>query len=147
MTKPPKLIAGWREWARLPDLGVERIKVKLDTGARTSSLHAFDITTFTHGGDDWVQFDIHPIQEDETITQRCVSPIIDYRWITSSTGHKQKRFIISTTLEIGEFSALIELSLAKRDEMGFGMLVGRKALKKRILVDPSHSFLLSDPFD
>ena len=145
MSKRPKLIAGWREWAQLPDLGVKQIKVKLDTGARTSSLHAFDLSTFTQMGEDWVRFDIHPFQENATITQTCMSPVVDYRWITSSTGHKQKRFIIQTTLQIGEFSALIELSLAKRDEMGFGMLIGRMALKRRILVDPSHSFLLSPP--
>lgn len=143
MSKPPKLIAGWREWAELPDLGITQIKVKLDTGARTSSLHAFDLVTFTKRGEQWVRFDIHPVQENEDIRQTCLSPIIDYRWITSSTGHKQKRFIIHTTLTIGEFSSLIELSLANRDEMGFGMLIGRMALKKRILVDPSHSFLLS----
>lgn len=145
MSKLPKLIAGWREWAQLPDLGVKKIKVKLDTGARTSSLHAFDLSTFTQMEAAWVRFDIHPFQDNEEITQTCLSPIVDYRWITSSTGHKQKRFIIHTTLQIGEFSSLIELSLAKRDEMGFGMLVGRNALKRRILVDPSHSFLLSHP--
>lgn len=147
MSKLPKLIAGWREWAQLPDLGVEKIKVKLDTGARTSSLHAFDLSPFTQLGTEWVRFDIHPLPENESITQTCVSPIVDYRWITSSTGHKQKRFIIHTTLQIGDFSSLIELSLANRDEMGFGMLVGRKALKRRILVDPNHSFLLSHPPD
>jgi hypothetical protein len=141
--KKPKLIAGWREWGQLPDLGVEKIKLKLDTGAKTSALHAFELSTFTHMGEEWLRFDVHPLQDNDLITHTCVSPIVDYRWITSSSGHSQKRFIIQTTLTLGEFSSLIELSLANRDEMGFRMLVGRNALKSRILVDPSHSFLLS----
>lgn len=140
--KPPKLIAGWREWAQLPELRVEMIKVKIDTGAKTSALHAFEVSTFTYMGRDCVQFDIHPIQDNDYITHTCICPIVDYRWIRSSTGHSQKRIIIHTTLKMGEFSNLIELSLANRDEMGFRMLVGRNALKKNLLVDPSHSFLL-----
>lgn len=138
-----KLIAGWREWCQLPDLGVEKIKVKLDTGAKTSSLHAFDLSTFTHIGEDWLRFDVHPIQDNDHITQTCIAPIVDYRWITSSSGHSQKRFIIRTTLNLGTFTSLVEVSLANRDEMGFRMLVGRNALKRQILVDPGHSFLLS----
>lgn len=139
----PKLIAGWREWGQLPDLGVEKIKVKVDTGAKTSSLHAFDLATFIHMGTEWLRFEVHPLQDNDSITHTCISQIVDYRWITSSSGHSQKRFIIQTTLKVGEFSSLIEISLANRDEMGFRMLVGRNALKGRILVDPSHSFLLS----
>ncbi len=138
-----KLVSGWREWAQLPELGVEQIKAKVDTGAKTSSIHAFDLVTFTHQGMDYVQFDVHPFQENDLITHRCKAPLIDHRWITSSTGHRQRRFIISTILKIGEFSYPIELSLANRDEMGFRMLIGRNALKGQILVDPSHSFLLS----
>jgi ribosomal protein S6--L-glutamate ligase len=139
----PKLISGWREWAALPDLQVEKIKVKLDTGARTSSLHAFEIEPFVHDGEDWLQFDVHPLQDNERVRLTCRCPIVDYRWITSSSGHKQKRFIIQTTLKMGEFSSLIEISLANRDEMGFRMLIGRNALKGRVLVDSSHSFLLT----
>ncbi len=139
----PKIIVGWREWAQLPELGVEMIKVKIDTGAKTSSLHAFELSTFTYKGRDCVQFDIHPLQENDLIRQRCICPIVDYRWITSSTGHRQQRFIIQTLLNIGELSSLIEISLANRDEMGFRMLVGRNAFKKSVLINPSRSFLLS----
>jgi len=142
-THKQKLIAGWREWAQLPELGVEMIKVKIDTGAKTSSLHAFELSTFTDVGKECVRFDVHPLQDNDLITRTCVCPIVDYRWITSSTGHKQRRFIIHTTLKMGEFSSLIEISLANRDEMGFRMLVGRNALKGHILVDPSHSFHLT----
>lgn len=139
----PKLVAGWREWAQLPDLHVEKIKVKLDTGAKTSALHAFKLKPFIKDGEDWIQFDVHPIQDNETITKTCCCPIVDYRWITSSSGHRQKRYIIQTTVCIGEYLSLIEISLAKRDEMGFRMLIGRNALKRKILVDSSHSFILS----
>lgn len=134
---------GWREWAQLPELGVEKIKVKVDTGARTSSLHAFDLTTFTQEGKEWVKFDVHPLQGNDVNRCTCICPIIDHRWITSSTGHRQKRFIIHTTLKIGEYSSLIEISLANRDEMGFRMLIGRNALKGKILVNPRRSYHLT----
>ncbi|MBS0271703.1 MAG: ATP-dependent zinc protease [Proteobacteria bacterium] len=142
-TPKPKLIAGWREWAELPELGVEQIKVKIDTGAKTSALHAFDVLPFTYMGRECVQFEVHPIQDNDSITHTCISPIMDYRWITSSTGHRQRRFIIHTILKMGNFSSVVEISLANRDEMGFRMLVGRSALKKDVLVNPSHSFILT----
>lgn len=82
-----KIVVGWREWANLPELGVEMIKVKIDTGARTSALHAFDLSTYTYMGRECVQFDVHPLQDNDSITHRCIAPIMDYRWITSSTGH------------------------------------------------------------
>jgi hypothetical protein len=141
--KEQKRIVGWREWAQLPDLGIEMIKVKIDTGAKTSALHVFQVVPFTYMGKDWVQFDLHPIQDNDFIVHRCVCPIVDFRWITSSTGHKQQRYVIRTTLTIGNFSSHIEISLANRDEMGFRMLVGRDAIKGHLLVDSSCSFLLS----
>ena len=141
--KKNKLIAGWREWGQLPQLGIEGIKVKIDTGAKTSSLHAFELFPFIHEKKHWIQFDIHPIQDNDTIIHRCISPIIDYRWITSSTGHKQQRYIIRTLLKIGEFTSTIEISLANRDEMGFRFLVGRDSIKGHLLVDAAHSFILT----
>lgn len=141
--KKPKLIAGWREWAELPDLGIDQIKVKIDTGAKTSSLHAFQLSTVQHTGREFVKFDIHPLQDNDSVVYTCVSPIVDRRWITSSTGHRQRRIIIETRLKIGEYSSIVQLSLANRDEMGFRMLIGRAALKKEVLVNPAHSFLLS----
>lgn len=138
-----KYIVGWREWAHLPELGIDEIKVKIDTGAKTSAIHAFDISTVTYKGKEFVKFDIHPYQDNDEISHTRVHPIHDFRWITSSTGHKQKRFIIQTVLKIGTYSNLIELSLAKRDEMGFRMLVGRSSLDSSVLVNPKRSFLLS----
>ncbi len=141
--KKEKLVVGWREWAHLPDLDVERIKVKIDTGAKTSAIHAFDIKPFTYMGNPWVQFEVHPLQDNDMLSNTCTCPIIDHRWITSSTGHRQKRFIIRTRLVIGEFSSDIDISLANRDEMGFRFLLGRNAMKGHLLVDPTHSFLLT----
>jgi ribosomal protein S6--L-glutamate ligase len=138
-----KLIVGWREWAQLPELDIDMIKVKVDTGAKTSALHAFQVIPFSLMGQDWVEFDLHPIQDNDSIVHTCACPIVDYRWITSSNGQRQQRFVIRTTLRIGEFQSRIEISLASRDEMGFRMLVGRDAIKGHLLVDPSHSFLLS----
>lgn len=139
------IITGWREWAELPELGVESIKVKIDTGAKTSSIHAFEVMPFTQDGKEWIRFDIHPLQGQDHITRTCMAPILDYRWITSSMGASQLRYIIQTTLKIGPIAAPIELSLANRDEMGFRMLVGRDALHTEILVDPNRSYLLTTP--
>ena len=144
--KKSSIITGWREWAELPELGIQNIKVKIDTGAKTSSIHAFDIRPFTQEGKEWVQFDVHPLQDQEQLTHTCTLPIVDYRWITSSMGSSQLRYIVHTTLKIAEFTTHIELSLANRDEMGFRMLVGRDALSNNVLVNPNRSFLLStDP--
>lgn len=141
--KPSPLTLGWREWAALPELQVENIKVKIDTGAKTSSIHAFDIMPFCREGQEWVQFDVRPLQDQDPLVHTCTCPIVDYRWITSSMGSSQLRYIIRTTLTIGPLSNPIDLSLANRDEMGFRMLVGRDALPSRTLVDPNRSFLLS----
>ncbi|MEB3702480.1 ATP-dependent zinc protease [Candidatus Bealeia paramacronuclearis] len=137
--------AGWREWASLPDLGVGRIKAKLDTGARTSALHVFNTEVYEKNNREWVRFEIHPIQEnDALICESCSVPILDKRTVTSSTGHSEHRIIIETTIQMGKDLWPIEVSLANRDQMGFRFLIGRTALANRILVDPSNSYLISD---
>lgn len=140
--KHPELISGWREWASLPEIGIEQIKVKLDTGAKTSSLHAFQISTFKKNNQDWVKFDLHPLQDNDTFIKTCMCPIIDYRWITSSNGQSQQRYIISTSVKLGPLFWPIDISLANRDEMGFRMLLGRDAIKKNLLVDAGRSYIL-----
>lgn len=138
-----KQAIGWREWVELPDLHLGKIKAKIDTGARSSSIHAFDIEPFDNNGEQWVRFAIHPLQHSDDEVVRCEAPIKDYRSITDSGGHKTMRYIIETTFKIGNDTFAAELSLFNRSNMLFRMLVGRTALKGRYLVDPARSYCLS----
>ena len=144
MSEPKeKIITGWREWIALPELDVTKIKVKVDTGARTSALHAFAMEPYTQNGIDRIHFKIHPIQKDSTTVISCEAGIYDQRWITDSGGHSELRYVIKTSLHIAQFHWPIEVTLANRDSMGFRMLLGRTALEEHILVDPAHSYLLT----
>lgn len=143
--KPMSLVIGWREWLGLPDLGIEWVKAKIDTGARSSSLHALDVKTFEEDGKTRVRFKVHPLQRNSKITVSCVADVLEFRQIRSSTGHAQKRPVILTSISaIGE-SWPIELTLANRDEMGFRMLLGREAVRGRFLVDAGRSFYGGQP--
>ncbi len=136
-----KFEIGWREWVGLPDLGVDAVKAKVDTGARTSAIHAFGIQPFAIDGVEWVRFQLHPRQRSRLPTVTCESPVHDRRLVRSSNGQQQSRIVIKTHLEMGGASWPIELSLASRDELGFRMLIGRKGLGKKVLIDPSRSYL------
>jgi hypothetical protein len=136
---------GWREWVALPGLGVPRIKAKIDTGARSSSLHAFQVESFRRGGREWVRFVIHPLQRDSRRTIQAEAAVIERRKVTSSSGHATWRPVIRTEVELIGERYEIELTLARRDEMGFRMLLGREALRRRFVVDPGHSFLGGRP--
>lgn len=143
-----KPAVGWREWAALPELGIGRIKVKVDTGARSSALHAFDIRLLEDDGEDggaWAEFDVHPLQRDLCTTVRCKARLLDERWVRSSTGRRTFRPVISTRVVLGGQSWPIELTLVRRDLLGFRMLIGRQALRRRLVVDPARSFLAGDP--
>jgi hypothetical protein len=131
---------GWREWVRLVDLGGAVVKAKVDTGARTSALHAYEITEVDRGGERWVEFVIHPIQRDERTTVKAAARVVDQREVTPSSGHKELRYVIETEIEMNGESFPIELTLTNRDQMGFRMLLGRRALRDRFLVDPKRSF-------
>ena len=135
-------VLGWREWVSLPELGITWIKAKVDTGARTSALHAFELEPFQRAGKDWVRFSVHPLQgENDTVIQ-CESPVLERRDVTDSGGHLENRPVIETELVLGSLSKRIELTLTDRDTMRFKMLLGRTAMRPNLLVYPSQSFKL-----
>jgi hypothetical protein len=136
------LIIGWREWVSLPDLKVDAVKAKIDTGARTSALHAFRIEPFRHEDEAWVRFELHPLQRSRAMQVTSEARVIDERSVRSSNGRMDRRYIIKTLLRLGDVAWPIELSLANRDEMGFRMLLGRTALRGRTVIEPGRSFLL-----
>ena len=139
MEEIPKRTVGWREWAGLPRLGVDTIKAKLDTGARTSALHAFDVEPLRVDDEDWVRFAVHPMQRSDARETICQAKIHGRRWVTNPGGRRQRRIIIETTVRIGDEEWPIELGLTDRDEMGFRLLLGRGALSGRLVVDAAVS--------
>jgi hypothetical protein len=138
--KPPPDVLGWREWAALPELGVDSIKAKLDTGARTSSLHAFDLEHFEEDGQRKVRFEIHPRQRSARDSITVEAEVVDERWVKNSGGHRELRPVIETLVRLGSEEWPIELTLTRRDEMGFRMLLGRQALRGRVAVDSGRSY-------
>jgi len=132
---------GWREWLSLPDLGIEKIKAKIDTGARTSALHAFALKPFKVGNQDKIRFDIHPLQNDTNLVITCEADVIDYRWVSDSGGHREQRYVIYTPVKLGEQTWPIEITLTERDTMLFRMLLGRRAIRRRFLINPARSFI------
>jgi len=137
-----KRIAGWREWVGLPGLGVRQIKAKLDTGARTSALHAFDMETYWQGDEFRVLFFVHPLQRNDKKAIACEAGVAGTRTVTNPGGRRQKRLIIRTDITLGEQTWPIDLSLTDRDEMGFRLLIGRTAMHRNMIIDPDHSYRL-----
>jgi hypothetical protein len=132
---------GWREWVALPELGIASIKAKVDTGARTSALHAFNVERFRRHNKDAVRFLIHPLQQRKDIIIECVASLIDERMVTDSGGHREARLVILTPVVVGTEQFPIEVTLTARESMRFRMLLGRTALRKKFLVDPNRSYL------
>ena len=143
--KPRRITAGWREWAGLPDLGVTAIKVKVDTGARTSALHAVHVHRYTDATGPRVAFEIHPRQRGRGGTVACSAALVGDRLVTSSNGHREYRPVVRTALLLGGQRWLIDLTLTNRDSMGFRMLLGRAAMRRHMLVNPSASFICGPP--
>ena len=140
--KDKTIVLGWREWVRLPGLGLDAIKAKVDTGARTSALHAFEVREIDTGSVRQVEFKMHPNQRDRESVIICTADIIDERDVRDSGGHQEKRFVIETAMQLGPYEWPIEVTLTSRDDMLFRMLLGRTALKHRAIVDPSRSYLV-----
>ncbi|MFC5683374.1 30S ribosomal protein S6--L-glutamate ligase [Flavobacterium sp. MAHUQ-51] len=140
-----KLVVGSEEWCSFPELGIPIIKARVDSGAKTSALHAINIAPFIKDDANWVKFDINPIQNNSKTIIHCEAPLIDKRIVKSSSGYREQRYVIQTNLKIGESAWPIEMTLTNRDTMGFRMLLGREAMSGRILVDPEQQFLLGEP--
>ncbi len=140
-----KLLVGWRETLSLPSLGIEKINAKIDTGARTSCLHAFKVESFKKDQAQWVRFWIHPNQHNTDVEVICEAPVVDERIVRDSGGHEESRYVIRSDVSIGGEQWPIELTLTNRENMAFRMLLGRTAMHKRIIVDPIESFLV--PFE
>lgn len=145
MSRHPSIIVGWREWVALPGLGLPAVKAKVDTGAKTSSLHAFDLETFREDGCERVRFSVHPLQDNDELVIRAVADVVDERSVTSSSGHEELRVVINTPLRLGDATWPIELTLTDRSRMRLRMLLGRQALENRILVDAAASYLHGQP--
>jgi ribosomal protein S6--L-glutamate ligase len=137
MKKTTKTI-GWKEWFGLDCLSLPAIKGKIDTGAKTSSLHAFNIESFYIEDVEYVKFEIHPLQKNKKLSRTCIARVIDHRMVSDSSGKKEKRYVVKSDLRIGEEKIRIEITLANRDTMAFRMLLGREAVKQaKMLVVPS----------
>lgn len=137
----PDILMGWREWLALPALGLHAIKAKVDTGARTSALHAFEVERFKRDCKDYMRFSMHPLQRNERRVVQCEARLIDERDITDSGGHQERRYVIETDLVVADARWSIEMTLTNRDNMRFRMLLGRSAMQDRIWVDSSRSYL------
>lgn len=139
-----KTIIGREEWCALPALGIPAVKARIDSGAKTSALHAFNIQPFEKDGRAYVRFSINPLQGNRKITIRTEAPMTDRREVKSSSGHIERRYVISVPLMMGDAMWDIEMTLTNRDTMGYRMLLGRQAMRGRLLVDPERAFCLGN---
>ncbi|MEQ8852024.1 MULTISPECIES: ATP-dependent zinc protease [Gimesia] len=143
--KSDPAVIGWREWISLPDLGIGLIKAKVDTGARSSSLHAYDLHRFERDQEEWIRFKVHPVQRRTHEVVEAEARIFEYRSVRSSSGKATMRPVIVTNIELLGFNWPVELTLANRDEMGFRMLLGREAFRQRFFVDAGKSYYGGKP--
>jgi len=142
---PSYTLAGWREWVSLPGLGVPWVKAKLDTGARSSAIHAFDLVEEDKDGERWVRFSVHPWQDSDEDAVEAFCPVLDVREVRSSSGHAEERLVVPMDVTLVGRTVTVEMTLSRRDEMGFRMLVGREGLAQGYAVDPSRSYVGGRP--
>lgn len=139
-----KMIVGSEEWCALPGLKIPAIKARIDSGAKTSSIHALNIKSYTRDKETWVNYEIFPIQGNRNISVRCVSKVVDHRIVKSSSGSTEKRYVIITPVTIGTQTFDIEMTLANRNSMGFRMLLGREAMYNRMLINPAEGYCITN---
>lgn len=135
-----KVVVGWREWVALPHAGVDWVKAKIDTGARSSSIHAFDLEIFEQDDREWVRFSIHPWQRSDDEAHELTLPVLDRREVRSSNGQTEQRYAVAMDVTLAGRTITTVMTLSNRDEMGFRMLIGREALERGFLVDSSRSY-------
>ena len=140
-----KTLIGSEEWCSFPQLGIPAIKARVDSGAKTSALHAINIKIFEKNGAEWLKFDINPIQNNSKSIIHCEAQLVDQRIVKSSNGTREKRYVIRTDVELGNHNWQVEVTLTNRDSMGFRMLLGREAMVGRLIVDPEKKFELGQP--
>ncbi|GAB3775139.1 RimK/LysX family protein [Nocardioides ginsengisegetis] len=143
--EPSYTVAGWREWVSLPGAGVPWVKAKLDTGARSSSIHAFDVEEWEKDGKPWVRFSIHPWQKSDADVVEVEAEVLDVRAVRSSSGQSEDRIVVPMDVTLMGRTITTEMTLSRRDEMGFRMLVGREGLRQGYVVDPGSSYLGGRP--
>jgi len=139
------ILVGWREWLALPDLGIVSIKTKVDTGARSTALHVAGLAEFTRDGARWLRFRVAPGSRRSARQQVVEAPIADERVVTDSGGTRALRPFIHTRVAVGAWTWPIEINLTDRRSMLFPMLLGRTAMRDRVIVDARHSYLLGRP--
>jgi hypothetical protein len=141
----PLAIVGWREWVALPQAGVDWVKAKIDTGARSSSIHAFDLEVLEREGQEWVRYTIHPWQRSDAEAHALTLPLVDRREVRSSNGQTEQRYAVAMDVTLAGRTITTVMTLSNRDEMGFRMLIGREALERGFLVDSSKSYAGGKP--
>ena len=144
-TDPGKVVVGWREWVALPQADLPWVKAKVDTGARSSSIHAFDLEVVEQDGDEWVRFSIHPWQRSDEDHVELSLPVLDMREVRSSNGQVEKRYAVALDVTLAGRTITTVMTLSNRDEMGFRMLIGREALERGFLVDSAISYAGGKP--
>lgn len=142
---PEPTVVGWREWVALPQAGIAALKAKIDTGARSSAIHAFDVEVFDREDVEWVRFSIHPWQRSDDDVAVLELPLLDRREVRSSNGQVEQRCAVALDVTLASRTITTVMTLSNRDEMGFRMLIGREALSRGFLVDSARSYLGGRP--
>ncbi len=137
---PEPTVVGWREWVSLPQAGLDWVKAKIDTGARSSAIHAFDLEAFERDGAAWVRFSVHPWQRSDDDRVDLELPVLDSREVRSSNGQVEQRYAVQLDVVLAGRTITTVMTLSNRDEMGFRMLIGREALERGFLVDSARSY-------